>query len=121
MPQASPAVHPVEHDTSIAWPNGGGETPCTSEYLEAFEAEREHERLAYMAEDDQDWSAYRGHLARAENAREWLLALEKAGHKGEPQPFDKPCPFTALLGGATMTMQGDVYNGEHFVGNLAQG
>lgn len=108
----------VAHDSCIAWPNGRGETPCSKLYVETFDAHTEAEIAACRAEDDEDWAAYTEHLSRAEALRVQLEKLRDEGHVGTPVDYGTVLPVMALLGGATMTADGKIFNGDHFVGRL---
>jgi hypothetical protein len=108
----------VALDDFIAWPNGGGETPCSRMYLETLEAKEAAERLASVAEDDEDWDQWRLQAARAAQLGEALWSLREQGHLGAPRSYDAPSAAMALLGGATVTADGRVWHGEHFVGRL---
>lgn len=108
----------IVHDTLLLWPNGGGETPCSTLYAQTFDAHSEAEIAACRAEDDEDWPAYTEHLGRAETLRQQLEALREEGHLGTPVDYGMKLPLMALVGGATMTADGHVYNGENYVGKL---
>jgi hypothetical protein len=108
----------IEHDTSIPWPNGEGETPCSSLYAQTVDELSEAEDKAREAEDIEDWAAYNVHAHEVQRLRMALHDLQEGGHLGQPVVFDKPCPATALLAGAEVDLQGRVFNGDRYVGRL---
>ena len=116
MPELNPTA--VEHDNFLAWPNGGGETPCSSRYAELFYAKEAVDARCAAAESDEDWPRWSLEAAQAQRLDDELRALREAGHVGAPLAYDQPSPLMALLGGASMTASGEVFNGDHLVGRL---
>lgn len=115
---AQAATAPVVHDTFLAWPNGGGETPCSTAYADASDAYDEAQCLASGAEEVEDWALYHLHSVAAETLRIELQNLRDQGHVGKPETYEAVIPAMAMLGGAAMTADGRVFNGEHYVGQM---
>jgi hypothetical protein len=95
----------------IYWPNGMGETQCTSEYEEAVSSALNARRAADEYESTCNFSdramvtefSRLDHAAYAAQGKVDQLILD-CGHIGERIRYDDADPMTALLGGGTINI-----------------